>query len=211
LFTVLREESGLEGAVNRLRTLSEQSLARAGSSLGALLGHPVHLAVSEVRLLPTRALGTLTEGTDGVVGGARFEITGEGRGQMMIAFPLPTLARMLGVLLGRSGDGSELGPAEQSAVQEVGNIVVSSFLSGLSDLLGKRLLPTPPRFQYGSMRDLVHGVMDALGPTPQTALVVQAVFADEGGQVLGRFFVVPKVPALDALLGDAGPEEEGDG
>ncbi len=197
--------------MDRLRTLSEQSLARAGSSLGALLGHPVHLAVSEVRLLPPRELATLTEGTDGVVAGARFEIRGEGRGQMMIAFPLPTVAGMLEVLLGRPGEGSELGPAEQSAVQEVANIVVSAFLSGLSDLLNKRLLPTPPRFQYGSMREMVHGVMDALGPAPQAALVVQAVFEDEGGQVLGRFFVVPKVPALDALLGGTEPRGAGEG
>ncbi len=195
--------------MNRLRTLSEQSLERAGGSLGALLGHPVHLAVSELRTLPTRDLAMLTEGTDAVVGGARFEITGEGRGQMMIVFPLPTLARMLEVLLGRPRAGSDLGPAEQSAVQEVANIVVSSFLNGLSELLNKRLLPTPPRFQYGSMRELVHGVVDALGPAAQTALVVQAVFKDEGGQVLGRFFVVPRVPALDVLLG--GPEARGEG
>ena len=130
---------------------------------------------------------------------------------MMIVFPLPTLARMLEVLLGRSGAGFELGPAEQSAVQEVANIVVSSFLNGLSDLLNKRLLPTPPRFQYGSMRELLHEVMDTLGPAPQTALIVQAIFTGEGGQVLGRFFVVPKVPALDAMLGESKPRGEGEG
>jgi chemotaxis protein CheC len=198
--------------VDRLRALSEQSLARAGHSLEALLGYPVHLAVSEVRLLTSAELRLLTEGTEtAVVGGARFDITGEGRGQMVIAFPLPTLARMLEGLLGGSRAGGALGPAEQSAVQEVANIVVSSFLSGLSDLLSLRLLPTPPRFQYGPMRELVHGVMGALGSCGQTALVVQAVFQDEGGQVLGRFFVVPKVPALDALLGGAGLRGEGAG
>jgi chemotaxis protein CheC len=197
--------------VNQLRQFSEQSLERAGGSLAALLGHPVRLAVSEVRTLPIRDLATLTDETDAVVGGARFEITGEGRGEMMILFPLPTLARMLEVLLGNSRAGSELGPVEQSAVQEVANIVVSSFLSGLSDLLDKRLLPTPPRFQYGSMRELVHGIMAAPGPAPQGALVVQAVFQDEGGQLLGRFFVVPKVPALDAMLGSADPRAEEEG
>jgi chemotaxis protein CheC len=197
------------GSVNRLRVLSEQSLERAGETLAALLGRPVRLAVSEVGVIPLRDLARPEEGTDGIVGGARFEITGEGRGQMMIVFPLPTLTRMLEALLGRSGELSALGPAEQSAVQEVGNIVVSSFLNGLSDLLSKRLLPTPPRFQYGSMPELLHGVMGALGPAPQKALVVQAVFKDEEGEVLGRFFVVPRVPALDAMLG--GPEVRGEG
>jgi len=197
--------------VNQLRQLSEQSLERAGGSLAALLGHPVRLAVSEARTQPIRDLEPLTDGMDAVGGGARFEITGEGRGEMMILFPLPTLDRMLEVLLGRSGAGPGLGPAEQSAVQEVANIVVSSFLSGLSDLLDKRLLPTPPRFQYGSMRELVRGILAAPGPAPQGALVVQAAFRDEGGQLLGRFFVVPKVPALDAMLGRAEPGAEGEG
>ena len=205
------ERQTLGGTVNQLRSLSEQSLERAGGSLAALLGHPVDLAVSEVRVLTIGDLATVTEGTDAVVGGARFEITGEGRGQMMIVFPLPTLARMLEALLGRSREVSALGPAEQSAVQEVANIVVSSFLNGLSDLLNKRLLPTPPQFQYGSMHELLHGVMGALGPAPQTVLVVQAVFKDEGGQVLGRFFVVPRVPDLDAMLDGTEPRGEGEG
>jgi chemotaxis protein CheY-P-specific phosphatase CheC len=195
--------------VNRLRLLSERSLQRAGETLAVLLGHPVRLAVSEVGIIPLRDLAQLGEAAGGIVGGARFEITGEGRGQMMIVFPLPTLARMLEALLGRSAEGTALGPAERSAVQEVGNIVVSSFLNGVSDLLNKRLLPTPPRFQYGPMRDLVGEVVAALGPDTQTVLLVQAVFQDERGQVLGRFYVVPRVPALEEWLG--GPEPRGEG
>jgi chemotaxis protein CheC len=195
--------------MDRLRILSERSLERAAETLAAVLGHPVRLAVSEVGIVPLRDLAQVGEGTDGVVGGARFEITGEGLGQMMIVFPLPTLARMLRALLGRLEEGSALGPAEQSAVQEVGNIVVSSFLNGVSQLLNKRLLPTPPQFQFGPMRDLVGGMMAARGPATQTALVVQAVFQDERGQVLGRFFVVPKVPALEAMLGASEPRGEG--
>jgi chemotaxis protein CheC len=197
------------GSANRLRLLSARSLERAASTLAALLGHPVRLAVSEVGIIPLRDLARLGEAAGGIVGGARFEITGEGRGQMMIVFPLPTLARMVEALLGRSGEVTALGPAEKSAVQEVCNIVVSSFLNGVSDLLNKRLLPTPPQFQFGPMRDLVGGIMAGLGPWTQTALVVQALFQDEEGQVLGRFFVVPKVPALEAMLGASEPRGEG--
>jgi hypothetical protein len=60
------------------------------------------------------------------------------------------------------------------------------------------------------MRELVREVMDTLGPAPQSTLVVQAVFKDEGAQELGHFFVVPKVPSLDALLGGAEPRGEGE-
>jgi len=196
--------------MNRLRLLSERSLEGAAETLATVLGHSVRLAVSEVGVVPLRDLVQVGEGADGVVGGARFEIAGEGSGQMMIVFPLPTLARMFQALLGRSWEGSALGPAEQSAVQEVGNIVVSSFLNGVSNLLHKQLLPTPPQFQFGSMRDLVGEIMAALGPPMQTALVVQAVFQDEGGQVLGRFFVVPKLPELEAILGASEPRGEGE-
>jgi chemotaxis protein CheC len=195
--------------MNRLRLLSERSLERAAETLAAVLGHPVRLAVSEARVVPLGDLARVGAGTDGVVAGARFEITGEGLGQMLIAFPLPTLARMLQTLLGRSGEESALGPADQSAVQEVGNIVVSSFLNGVSDLLNKRLLPTPPEFHYGPIRDLMGEMSAALGADTGTAVLVQAVFQDERGQVLGRFFVVPKVPALEAWLGGCEPKGEG--
>src|SRR5574337_1393420 len=116
----------------RLRVLSEHSLQRAGQSLTALLRHPVRLAVSGITEVPLGALPALLAAADGgVMAGLRFQIAGETGGQIIILLPLRTIFRMLRALLGTQEEQRSLSDQEQSAVQEVGNILVSSFLSGL--------------------------------------------------------------------------------
>ena len=47
---------------------------------------------------------------------------------------------------------------EQSAILEVGNIMVSSFLSASSDLIGIVMLPSPPALVV----DMTHAVIESL-------------------------------------------------
>lgn len=190
-----------EAVLRRLQHLSTQSMRRASESLAALLGHPVRLTVSDIRALPTSALPGLVEGSEAVLmAGLRFQIVGEARGQMVILFPLPTIFRMLQALLGTPGNPRPLSGEEQSAVQEVGNIVASSFLSGLGDLLGKRLMPTPPEFHFADFPALMRHVTEELEGQESGVLVVQALFEDPEQHIEGRFFVLPEVASLAAML-----------
>lgn len=187
--------------LRKLQRLSAQSMRRASESLGDLLGHPVRLTVSDIRALPTTALPSLVEGSEAVLmAGLGFQILGEVRGRMIILFPLATIFRMLQALLGTPGNPRPLSGEEQSAVQEVGNIVASSFLSGLGDLLGKRLLPTPPEFHFDAFPALMRQVTAELEEQGSEVLVVQALFEDPEQHIEGRFFVLPEVASLASMF-----------
>ena len=58
---------------------------------------------------------------------------------------MATALRMLEALLGRAVPRAEFGELERSAIQEIGNILASSFLSELGEATGQRLIPSPPR------------------------------------------------------------------
>ena len=187
--------------LRQLQDLSTQSMRRASESLAALLGHPVRLSVSDIRALPKSALPGLVEGSGAVLmAGLGFQIVGEVRGRMIILFPLTTIFRMLQALLGTPGNPRSLSGEEQSAVQEVGNIVASSFLSGLGDLLGKRLMPTPPEFHFDDFPTLMRQVTADLEGQGAEVLVVQALFEDPEQHIEGRFFVLPEVASLAAMF-----------
>jgi chemotaxis protein CheC len=174
----------------KLRVLSEHSLGRAAQSLTALLGHPVRLAVSGIKTVSTGSLSSLLAAADaGVMAGLRFQIAGETGGQIIILFPLRTIYRMLRMLFGTHEGSRSLSDQERSAVQEVGNILVSAFLSGLGDLLGKRLLPSPPE---------IH--LEDLKRQGSEVLVVQALFEDPEQRIEGQFFVLPEMISLEATL-----------
>ncbi len=191
----------------KLRVLSEHSLGRAAQSLTALLGHPVRLALSGITTVSIDALPRLLAAADsGVMAGLRFQIAGETGGQIIILFPQPTIFRMLRMLLGTKEGPRSLSDQERSAVQEAGNILVSAFLSGLGDLLGKRLLPSPPEIHLDDLKSLMRKVTEDLKGHESEVLVVQARFEDPEQRIEGQFFVLPEMVSLEAMLhpADAG-------
>lgn len=203
----MSEQSRIRDAsLVKLRILSEHSLRRAGESLTALLGHPVRLAVSEIMAVSVAVLPGLVAAADtGALAGLRFQIVGEAGGQIIILFPFGTIFRMLRVLLGTQEKPQSLSDQERSAVQEVGNILVSSFLSGLGDLLGRRLMPTPPEIHLDDLPGLMREVMAALEGQAPEVLVVRALFEDPEQRIEGQFFVLPEMASLEAMLHGAAP------
>ncbi|HTU00820.1 MAG TPA: chemotaxis protein CheC, partial [Candidatus Sulfotelmatobacter sp.] len=122
-----------------LKALSERSLERASESLSQLLGHGVRLTVSGVETLGLDALPALAlDEKRGRLGALTFGIQGDTQGVLLILFPLTTIFRMLNTLLGSKDGPRVLTDVEQSAFQEIGNILASSFLSELGELTGRR-------------------------------------------------------------------------
>ena len=185
----------------KLRALSEHSLGRAAQSLTTLLGHPVRLAVSAITTVSTGDLpGLLTAAGTGAMASLRIRIAGETRGQIIILFPRRTIFQMLRMLLGTQEEPRSLSDREQSAVEEVGGILASAFLSGLADLLGKRLLPSPPEMHLDDLEALLQQVTEDLTEQESEVLVVQALFEDPEQRIEGQFFVLPEMGSLEAML-----------
>lgn len=191
--------------LRRFRALSNRSMRRAGETLTALLGHAVRLEVSHIQTLAAGDLPDLATATAiEELAGIRFQITGDAGGEMVLLFPRPTICKMLQVLLHRSEDAKPLSVEERSAIQEVGNVLASSFLSEMGDLLGKRLLPSPPEFHLEDIRQLIQQVVETVKDQGSQVLVVHGLFEDPDQEITGRFVVLPEMVSLLAMIREAG-------
>jgi chemotaxis protein CheC len=193
------EEIGM-AALNggELKVLSERSLARASESLSELLGHGVRLTVTSVETIGLDALpGRTAEEHRDRLGALTFEIQGDTGGWLLILFPLATIFRMLNTLLGSQEQPRGLTSLEQSAFQEIGNILASSFLSELGRLTGQRYLPSPPAMHFEGVPRLMSEMHVALARLGPEVAIVQGLFEDPVRQIHGRFFILPDLAALN--------------
>lgn len=95
-------------------------------------------------------------------------LEGDLGGAMIIAFDDLNGRRLAASLLGRTFDPlSPWSELEKSALMETGNILGCAYLSAITRLIGRQLVPTPPQF----LRDWGDSVL-------QQALLIQAA-ADE--------------------------------
>ena len=186
--------------VARVQGISDRSLSRAERSLGTMLGHSVRFAVRGVHAVSSSALPSLAEDAErDRLAVLRFRILGQGSGWILLLFSRPTIYRLLQLLMGTPANPRDFAEMERSAVREVGNLLASSFLSELGDLVGRRLMPSPPELHFEQVRRVVREVLASLHALADEVVVIQARLEDAEGDIQGLFFVVPEVGVLEPI------------
>ena len=189
----------------RVRELSERGLSRAAESLGRMLGSSIRLTLREIRHVPSRDLPALVEhGDSSPVIGLTIRIQGQGGGWIFVVFPVHAIYGLLRALMRTPMEPHDLTGLELSAVQEVGNVLASSFLSELGDRLGRRLMPSAPEIHLTNLSRIVRDMLASPHALDTELLVVQARLEDVERNIEGRFFAVPEVRALEPITGAAG-------
>jgi chemotaxis protein CheC len=183
-----------QARLKRIRFLGERGMRRASESLIGMLDYTIRLRVTGVTPLAASDLPALADGSLGEPAVALLvQIIGQGSGQILLLLPMPTVSRVLGVLVGRRVEPRAFTDLERSALQEMGNVLASSFLSELGDLTERRLLHSVPRLVIEQVPQAIGEMVRAIRAMDSSALVVQGRLEDPAGQLRGQVFVVPEI------------------
>lgn len=181
------------------RVLGRRGFSRAASSLSRLLGRRVRVTRTEIEGLPSRVLRAVAdEAQTRAMVALRIRIHDPGAGWILIVFPAVTVYNLLHVLTGAPPGPRPLTEGERSAVQEVGNILASSFLSELGDLVGQRLLPTVPEICLDDIPHAIREVLASLDTLGPETLVMRAGFGDRARNIEGQVIVIPDTKILQS-------------
>ena len=126
--------------------------------------------------------------------GIFFEVEGGLGGVLALLFPDASRDRILETLTGRSADSVDEEMAE-SALREVGNILISHVVNAMADTLGARILPSVPvlamKDGFSELASLV-----ALREGSAAVLRVETEISDPEGCFRGILVFVPDRAAL---------------
>lgn len=189
---VVEERSHGEGDVSTLAALEELSrvgMGRVAMALSELVGERVSLTAAVHLLSPSDALHLLDE-QYGLTAGVFIRIAKGMEGGILIFLPEESLLTLLFLLAERKIARSDaLTEEDRSALREVGNILASSYLSALSDRLGRLLLPSSPElFMDRATKGMENFLKQML--VQEMVLVVESHFTTGREGVQGCFFVM---------------------
>ena len=88
---------------------------------------------------------------------------------------------------------------EESAIQELANIVIGSFLSAISDFTGVQLIPTPPMRVVDTFDTILDNILVNQSITSEKALVFDACFKRQGTDAKSILIIFPS-PSLKQIL-----------
>jgi chemotaxis protein CheC len=182
-----------ESELDRVRELTNIGAGHAAGAFARVVGRPCRMRVPTVRLLRAEALGSafVASARDDErrsMCGVFFEVEGGLGGVLALLFPAASREHLVRALLRPRG---ELPPeAEESALRELGNMLVSHAVSAMADTLGTRVLPSIPVL---AMDDAVSALASlvALRCAGATALRVETEISDAEGRYRGLLVYVP--------------------
>jgi len=147
-----------EVQADAIQELGNIGAAHAATTLSIMLGSTIGMSVPAIKVVDLSQLGEyMGEESAAMVA---FELQGEipHGGYILFYITRESAVRLTNTMLGLTETNRPLGEMDQSALLEVGNIMVSAFFDATAELLGLVMLPSPPSLTV----DMAHAAMQSL-------------------------------------------------
>jgi chemotaxis protein CheC len=185
--------------LDALRELANIGSGKASTALSSMLGRSVDISVPAARVLPmAEAVGVIGD-PEAEATGVVLGVVGDMGASVLLLFT-PHDARLMCGLLGVES-GTELG---ESALQEIGNIVGTSYINALAEMTGMALEPTPPATATDMLGAMVQTVLAERAGASNVALLLDSKLLVEGEDCAVSFLLVPEQGGVDQLLARLG-------
>lgn len=200
------ELSSLE--IDTLREVGSIGTGNAATALSGMLGMPVHITLPEVRIMGYNEAIDWIGGPEPVTAGVLVHIGGQLNGVMLSVQPLEFINVILNRMFSTSiEDYHQLDDLQQSALVEVGNIMISTFINALSGLAGLMVELTVPALTVDMQGAILAVPMAEYGGQSDYLMTIGGNFSCDGNELPCRLLLSPDLRSLNFLLRKLGVED----
>ena len=190
--------------LDALREIGNIGSGHAATALSTLLQRRIDMSVPKVWAIPFEQISEIIGQLDTPQATIYVKVEGEAPGKAVFFFPVESAQIVVQALFG-SNETMDLYADEmaQSALKEVGNILVSSFLMALTQFSGIPLHPSVPALAVDMIGASLEGIFLEEGMLNDTVLFIDTQLTGIP-KIEGQFIFLPEEGSLKKLLGAMG-------
>lgn len=174
--------------------VAKTGLTNSAIAVQSLLSDSISMSVVWAGSMPTSQFGEVTGNPEAMVIGAYVGVTGNIPGHALLVFAETDAMLISDLALGLPlGTTVELGEMEQSVIQEIANVLTSSYLTAIADYYHFTLLPEPPLMAMDMAGAIVQNVLLTSGQMDQETLSIVTKFQVGSKTMNGFFLYIPEV------------------
>lgn len=203
----IMEPSFTEMQLDALKELGNIGASHASTALTNLIKRNVMIDVPDCFVCKVEHLPDAFGDKDKRVVSAYFEAIGPKVGHIIMILPEDMSMILTDMIMGTEHvHGREFTADDQEMAAEIGNILVSAYLSAISNFAGIMLLPSPPSMA----RDMLGAIMEV--PAQMAAqsydhvVVIKTEFKYEGDSFPGFMLYIPDPDTQKILMSKFGIE-----
>ena len=198
-----------EKQLDAIREVGNIGTGNAATALSGLLSRMIHMDVPKTELVSIYEIGEHYGDPMQIVGAVFVRSIGGFQCSLIFIQPEEDAKLMVELLLKQQfGTFIPAGEVPQemtdSALTEVGNIVLSSFLNSINMLLGTQYQISVPGVAHDMLASILDVVASIYGQMGETALLVNTELKveglEEGHKISGHIILIPDPDSLALLL-----------
>lgn len=194
-----------EARLDFLKELANIGTGHATTALSQMLnGKLFQLVVPDARLLPFTEAAQYVGGLEQVVVGIFIVVSGDVGGHMAFMLPYDSAMHLVALLTG--DDSGDLNELAMSALEELGNVMITSYLNALSKMTNLLMAPSIP----GVAVDMAGAVWESIlagAEVINEVTVIRTEFFADGEAIEGNIIFLPDQEDFDKIARILGLEE----
>ena len=181
--------------LDALRELANIGSGTAGTALSSLLGRPVDISVPKAAALELADAVDAAGDPEDVVWAVAVPVDGDLHATALLLVGEDNAGSICG-MLGVDADGED----GRSALQEIGNILVASYIGALATMAGFELDLRPPSSARDMLAAVVATVLAGSSDGHDLAIMLDSELEVEGEACALSFMLLPTPDGVDELL-----------
>ena len=183
-----------------LRELGNIGSGRAATALSQLLNRRIEMKVPQVHVMTYSELLDSRGGPDVPMNTVVIDVHGDVEGRMFFMLHLWSVERLVELMLGERNGIEQLSEMAYSFLFEMGNILVSSYFSSLSDLTGLKMSVSIPRLSIDMLGAILGEGLAEMEQLDNKVIVIDAEILEGQDRIEGAFCFIPLPTSMDVLF-----------
>jgi chemotaxis protein CheC len=183
-----------------LQEVGNIGAGHAATSLSTVLQQDVSIDIPRISSIPPHLVSKYYDRGDMPTTAVLMQLTRDYDCDILLMFELNE-AKKIAALMTMTPTIEELEESmEESAIQELANIVIGSFLTAISDFTGVQLIPTPPLRVVDTFNSILDNLVVRQSLLSEKALVFDACFKRQGTDAKSILIIFPSASLKEILI-----------
>ena len=190
-----------------LREVGNIGAGNAVTSLSKMLERKVDMDVPVVSMVDFDEVSNFIGGPENIVAGILINLSADVNGIIMFLTEHRNCRPLIEELFGNTGlirAGEDIDAVVLSALQEVGNILASAYLSSLAELTKKKILLSSPAICIDMAGAILSVPAIEFSKVADQVLLIESVFKTTIMDISGYFILVPDFDSFKTIFTSLG-------
>jgi len=192
-----------------LLEIGNMGAGHATTTLSKVLDEPIKIEVPRVHMSPPHLVPRIYEKHDTIVAAVFMKLRGPAECDLMLIFEEEESKKIAELMIDAVEDGEVTSEMEMSAIEEMGAIVLCSFLNAMADFTLTKLVSTPPQLIVDSFDAIIDGLLIEQALCSEIAVIFDARFKRCNSSTEGFIITFPS-DELQRMLAKKGKKWLGD-